>query len=98
MEARLTCRLMCCRRSAFTPSADMHCLVLPQINDCSSVLRCYMGMALAKLNRHQEAVKMLRTAIQADPNNPLARFELASVLVAIEHFDEGLEELEALKV
>ena len=76
----------------------MPCSALLQINDCSSVLRCYMGMALAKLNRHEEAVNMLRTAIRADPNNPLARFELASVLVAIECFDEGLAELEALKV
>lgn len=55
-------------------------------------------MALAKMNRQDEAITYLRDAIDADPQNPLARFELASVLVAAGHFDDALEELLLLKV
>ena len=57
-----------------------------------------MGMALAKLNRHKEASRMLQNAIAADPHNPLARFELANVLVDAHCFNEALQELELLKV
>lgn len=57
-----------------------------------------MGKALAKLNRHGEAVSMLQNAIRADTQNPLARFELANVLVDAGYLSEALQELEQLKV
>ena len=69
-----------------------------QINGSSSVLRCYNGMALAKMNRQADAIKYLREAIKADPQNPLARFELAGVLVTAGHLEEALQELLSLKV
>ena len=69
-----------------------------QINGSSSVLRCYNGMALAKMNRHSDAIKYLKEAIKADPQNPLARFELAGVLVTAGHLEEALQELLSLKV
>ena len=69
-----------------------------QINGSSSVLRCYNGMALAKMNRHADAIKYLKEAIKADPQNPLARFELAGVLVTAGHLEEALQELLSLKV
>lgn len=69
-----------------------------QINGSSSVLRCYNGMALAKMNRHEDAIKYLREAIKADPQNPLAHFELASVLVTAGQLDDALKELLILKV
>lgn len=72
-------------------------LMPAQINGHSSVLRCYLGMALAKLARLQEAQERLREAIEADPHNPLARFELANALIASEAFPEALQELEILK-
>ena len=55
-------------------------------------------MALAKLGRLEEAQERLHEAIEADPHNPLARFELANVLIAAEAFTEALTELELLKV
>ena len=72
--------------------------VLPQINGESSILRCYNGMALAKMNRHEDAVTHLRDAITADPHNPLARLELAGVLLSAHCLEEALQELQILKV
>lgn len=68
------------------------------INPRSSVLRCYVGLALHKINRLQDALEQLQTAIDADPKNPLAKFEKAAVLISLEQFHPALQELEALKV
>ena len=61
------------------------------------MLRCYAGMALAKVGRPDEALAMLARAIEADPHNPLAKFERAAVLIAQERLQQALEELKALK-
>lgn len=55
-------------------------------------------MALAKMHRHADAIVYLKEAIKADPQNPLARFELASVLSSAGLLDEALRELLVLKV
>lgn len=73
------------------------CLRL-QLNPRSSVLRCHLGMALAKMNKKAEALANLEQAIAADVSNPLARFERAGVLLSEERFAEALAELEALRV
>lgn len=62
------------------------------------MLRCYLGMALAKGGRVTEALEMLAHATHADKRNPLARFERSRVLMGLDRFDDALEELEALKV
>lgn len=69
-----------------------------QINERSSVLRCYLGMALAKMGRVREALDMLALAAAADHRNPLARFERARVLMGLDRFEDALLELQALKV
>ena len=40
----------------------------------------------------------LQAAIDADPKNPLAKFEKAAVLISQEQYQPALAELEALKV
>lgn len=40
----------------------------------------------------------LQSAIDADPKNPLAKFEKAAVLMSQEQYQPALAELEALKV
>ena len=40
----------------------------------------------------------LQSAIDADPKNPLAKFEKAAVLMSQEQYQPALNELEALKV
>ncbi|EIE23188.1 TPR-like protein [Coccomyxa subellipsoidea C-169] len=67
------------------------------LNGRSSVLRCNLGMALAKMGKPAEALAHMDKAIAADPANPLARFERAGVLLAQERFVDALAELEALR-
>ena len=69
-----------------------------QLNGRSSVLRCSLGMALAKMGKPAEAMVQLDAAIAADRSNPLARFEKAGVLLAGERFQEALSELGTLRV
>lgn len=57
-----------------------------------------MGMALAKVGKAGEALACLGEAIAADPENPLAKFERAGVLLGLERFHDALAELEALRV
>lgn len=66
------------------------------INPASSVLRCCCGLALNKMGRLEEAARQLRAAIALDAHNPLARFELAGVLMAQERLEEALRELQQL--
>ncbi len=40
----------------------------------------------------------MQEAIEADPRNPLAKFERASVLLSEDRYREALDELNALKV
>jgi anaphase-promoting complex subunit 3 len=68
------------------------------INKRSSVLQCYLGMAYHKQGRVEDALAALRDAIRADPQNPLARFEHALVLISQEKYHEAVAELEQLKV
>jgi len=48
--------------------------------------------------RAAEALGWLQSAIDADPKNPLAKFEKAAVLMSQEQYQPALLELEALKV
>jgi cytochrome c-type biogenesis protein CcmH/NrfG len=59
---------------------------------------CYLGMAYHKQGRSEEALKALADAIQLDGQNPLARYEYASVLVQLDKLHEAVAELEKLKV
>ena len=69
-----------------------------QINERSSVLRCSLGTTLARMGDAGGAIKGLQAAIRADQANPLARFELAGVLLGQERFQEALQELTYLRV
>lgn len=78
--------------------ALQHFRMAGAVNGASSVLRCYQGMALAKMRRYPEALALLQEATASDPRNPLARYERAAVLMALERHDEALAELTALQV
>ena len=62
------------------------------------MLRCNLGMALAKMGKPDQALVTLDAAIGLDPVNPLAKFERAGVLLSAERFQEALAELTALRV
>ncbi|GBG58701.1 hypothetical protein CBR_g102 [Chara braunii] len=77
--------------------AEYHFRRALAINHSSSVLYCYLGMALHALERNCEALALLSTAIAMDSKNPLAKFQKANVLMAEERYTEALAELERLK-
>ena len=66
------------------------------INPCSSPLFCYLGMALHANQKTTQALEMLSNAITIDPRNPLARFQKAQVLLAIDRNEQALAELKHL--
>ena len=67
------------------------------INPKSSVLYCYAGMAKHALNETDEALALLSQAIALDAKNPLARYEMAAVLMSDENYEAALDELHKLK-
>eukprot|EP01034_Spumella_vulgaris_P033364 gene33364-41173_t len=66
------------------------------LNAESSVLHCYLGMALHAQNtraKSQEALGVLNRAIAHDPKNPQLHFQRAHVLVAGDNLEDALEAL-----
>ena len=76
--------------------AEYHFKRAADIHPASSVLHCYAGIAAARGGRSAAAEAALRAAVAADPRNPLARFELASLLAARGDAAAGLAELQPL--
>lgn len=68
-----------------------------QINPRSSVLMCYLGMALHALKRDEDALEMMEKAIFSDKKNPLPKYQKALILVGLQKYQEALDELERLK-
>ncbi|BBN06709.1 anaphase-promoting complex subunit 3 [Marchantia polymorpha subsp. ruderalis] len=77
--------------------AEYHFRRALQINSRSSVLHCYLGMALHALKKNEEALSLLEQAIIADVKNPLPKYQKANVLMSEERYDDALAELEQLK-
>ena len=77
--------------------AEYHFRRALHVNSRSSVLHCYLGMALHALKKNGEALALLEQAIVADPKNPLPKFQRANVLMSEGRYHEALAELEELK-
>nr|CAD1831302.1 unnamed protein product [Ananas comosus var. bracteatus] len=76
--------------------AEHHFRRALHINPRSSVLMCYLGMALHALKRNGDALEMMVQAISADRKNPLPMYQKAQILISLERYEEALEELEHL--
>jgi len=77
--------------------SEYHFRYALNINGRSSVLFCYSGMAKHALDDHDAAIELLQRAIALDSRNPLARYEMAAVLMSKEKYEEALEELQELQ-
>ena len=66
--------------------AEAHFKSALRINSRSSVLRCYMGMVLAKSKKFDDSKRYLHTAIELQPNNPQAHFQLAWIYFEQEEY------------
>lgn len=76
--------------------AEYHFRRANHINKRSSVLKCYLGMALYKVKRFAECLQMLKASVDEDPRNPLARFEHASILFSLGEYEDAVRELTLL--
>ena len=54
-------------------------------------------MAKHALGENSDAMTLLSQAIALDEKNPLARYEMAAVLMSEENYDQALEELQTLQ-
>lgn len=61
------------------------------MNQLSSVLYCYLGMVQHANKKTHEGLQMLKTAIQLDPHNHLAKFQHVSVLVSLGQYQVSAE-------
>lgn len=77
--------------------SEYHFTYALNINPKSSVLYCYAGMAKHALNDNDAALSLLSQAIALDGKNPLARYEMAAVLMSEENYDAALAELNKLQ-
>ncbi|KAI5083222.1 hypothetical protein GOP47_0002965 [Adiantum capillus-veneris] len=73
--------------------AEYHFRQALLINSRSSVLLCYLGMALHALKRNGDSLNLLEQAILADSKNPLPKYQKANVLMSEERYDDALKEL-----
>lgn len=71
--------------------AEYHFRRALQIHERSSVLRCYLGVALHALKRNGEALEELQVAAEGDPRNPLPLYQRCVVLLAEGQLEEALE-------
>jgi anaphase-promoting complex subunit 3 len=67
------------------------------INPQSSVLRCNLGMSQYSNGKSLQALDTLAEAFRLDPHNPQARFQRATIYVALNRPEEALKELEKVR-
>eukprot|EP00435_Cladocopium_sp_Y103_P069186 s44_g32.t2 len=68
-----------------------------EVNASNSVLRCYLGMVLSSLKQPLLALESFDQAAQAEPQNGMAYFQKACVLMSLERFDEALSDLKKVR-
>ena len=74
--------------------AEYHFRRAIEINPCSSVLHCYLGMVLHSSGDCEGALAALSRAAQlGSARNPQARYQKAAVLRSMGRYSEALEEL-----
>jgi anaphase-promoting complex subunit 3 len=77
--------------------AEYHFRKALAINNISSVLYCYVGMALHANQRSEEALEILDEAIALSPSNTLAKYKRACVLFTLAQYEEALKDLHSLE-
>lgn len=51
-----------------------------------------LGVVLSGLNKHEEAVPILKNAIELDPKNHISHYTLAQSLIALKQYKEAIEQ------
>lgn len=58
---------------------------------------CHIAVVYHALKQSEKAVQILDRALQIEPKNTLCRFHRASILFAMDEYDEALDEFEKLR-
>ena len=77
--------------------AEYHFHRAVAINPQSSVLRCNLGMSQYSNGKPYQALDTLAEAFRLDPRNPQARFQRATIYVALNRPEDALKELEKVR-
>ena len=77
--------------------AEYHFHRAVTINPQSSVLRCNLGMSQYSNGKPLQALDTLAAAFRLDPHNPQARFQRATIYVALNRSEDALKELEKVR-
>lgn len=77
--------------------AEYHFQRAVDINPQSSVLRCNLGMSQYASGKSQQALDTLSEAFRLDPQNPQARFQRATIYLALNRPWLALTELEKVR-
>jgi anaphase-promoting complex subunit 3 len=67
------------------------------IHPSNSTLHCYLGMTFYASKAFPAALRAFRDAEELERNNPLAKYHLAHVYMAMGRDDEAMKELQVLK-
>lgn len=77
--------------------AEYHFQRALTINTQSSVLHCHLGMAQHSNGKPYQALDTLAGAFRLDPRNPQARYQRATIYMAMDRPHEALMELEKVR-
>eukprot|EP00927_Polykrikos_kofoidii_P036914 TRINITY_DN31119_c0_g1_i1.p1 TRINITY_DN31119_c0_g1~~TRINITY_DN31119_c0_g1_i1.p1 ORF type:complete len:795 (+),score=125.07 TRINITY_DN31119_c0_g1_i1:125-2509(+) len=86
-----------CHRQEEHETARHHFLKALEINKNNSVLRCYLGMAYESLNSPVLALENFDRASRGEPQNGMAYFCKACVLISLERYEEALVDLKMVR-
>jgi tetratricopeptide (TPR) repeat protein len=78
-------------------SAVYHFQRAIHIHPSSSVLHCYLGMTLHAARKYPEALSAFHRADELEANNPLAKYHLAHVHLALGEDEQALVQLKILR-
>lgn len=78
-------------------NAKYHFYKALQVNSSNSVLRCYLGMVLSSVKQPLLALESFDQAAEAEPQNGMAYFQKACVLIGLERYEEALADLKKVR-
>ncbi|KAF8682246.1 Tetratricopeptide repeat [Rhizoctonia solani] len=77
--------------------AEYHFERAAEINPCNAVLQCCLGIVIEKRGEREVALRRYDHACRISPENSLVRFNRARLLMALERYEEAIEDLVRLK-
>ncbi|KAF2721112.1 TPR-like protein [Polychaeton citri CBS 116435] len=87
----------CYKRMGKYEEAERHYRIAASLNPSNAVLLVCIGVVLERLQKREPALAHYCRALDMAPQSALARFKRARILLHMRHFEDALEDLEALR-